>query len=90
VNVFTDSSEPPVVPTPNYSVLETEQINRLRAVKAGRDATRVRATLDALTAAATPPGASLMPLIIDAVRARASVGEISDRLQAAWGQYKTV
>jgi methylmalonyl-CoA mutase N-terminal domain/subunit len=29
-----------------------------------------------------------MPLIIDAVRARASVGEISDRLQVAWGRFR--
>ncbi|HEX4934736.1 MAG TPA: hypothetical protein VFV33_16215, partial [Gemmatimonadaceae bacterium] len=34
---------------------------------------------------ALPP---LMPLIIDAVRARATVGEISDTLQARWGQYR--
>ncbi|HQT97367.1 MAG TPA: hypothetical protein PK416_05735 [Thermodesulfobacteriota bacterium] len=30
----------------------------------------------------------LMPLVIDAVRARASVGEISDALRAAWGEYR--
>jgi methylmalonyl-CoA mutase N-terminal domain/subunit len=93
VNIFTDSSEPPVVPTPNYSALETEQVARLRAIKAGRDAARVQAALDALTSAAASyvgdsARTSLMPLIIEAVRARASVGEISDRLQAAWGQYK--
>ena len=32
--------------------------------------------------------APLMPLIVDAVRARASVGEIADTLRAAWGEYR--
>jgi methylmalonyl-CoA mutase, N-terminal domain len=32
----------------------------------------------------------LMPLVIDAVRARASVGEISDVLETAWGAYRPV
>jgi methylmalonyl-CoA mutase, N-terminal domain len=89
VNIFTDGSEAPPVPAPNYSMLEDEQIARLRAVRAGRDALRVRTALDALTAAATAADQpSLMPLIIEAVRARASVGEISDRLQASWGQFR--
>ena len=34
------------------------------------------------------PDAPLMPLIIDAVRARASVGEISDVLRGVWGEYR--
>jgi methylmalonyl-CoA mutase, N-terminal domain len=93
VNVFTDNADAMAVPAPNYSALETEQVSRLRAVRAGRDAVRWRAALDALAAAAASyvdgsAGTSLMPLIIEAVRARASVGEISDRLQAVWGQYK--
>jgi methylmalonyl-CoA mutase N-terminal domain/subunit len=89
VNIFTDGSEAPPVPAPNYSVLEGEQIARLRAVREGRDALRIGAALDALTAAAAAPDQpSLMPLIIEAVRARGSVGEISDRLQAAWGQFR--
>jgi methylmalonyl-CoA mutase, N-terminal domain len=89
VNIFTDSSSAPPVPAPNYSVLETEQIDRLRAVRANRHAARASASLDALgaAAAASPEGVGFMPLIIEAVRARASVGEISDRLQSAWGRF---
>jgi methylmalonyl-CoA mutase N-terminal domain/subunit len=34
------------------------------------------------------PRAELMPLIIDAVRARASVGEIADALESVWGRYR--
>jgi methylmalonyl-CoA mutase N-terminal domain/subunit len=93
VNIFADGSAPPVVPTPDFSALESEQVARVRAVRAGRDAARVTGALDALGVAAESYAGgsaetSLMPLIIDAVRARASVGEISDRLQGAWGQFK--
>jgi methylmalonyl-CoA mutase, N-terminal domain len=93
VNIFTDGSAPPAVPTPDFSALESEQVARVRAVRAGRDAARVTGALDALGVVAESyvggsAETSIMPLIIDAVRARASVGEISDRLQGAWGQFK--
>jgi methylmalonyl-CoA mutase N-terminal domain/subunit len=56
----------------------------------------VQNALAALAAAApgfgesaeSAPHAHLMPLIVDAVRARASVGEISDALGKAWGFYR--
>ena len=65
-----------------------------RAVRASRDGTRVEAALAALRGAAAAyavpdaPREHLMPLIIDAVRARVSVGEISDTFAAAWGSYR--
>jgi methylmalonyl-CoA mutase N-terminal domain/subunit len=95
VNRFADGAEPPVIPSPDYSALERDQVSRLAAVRAARDAGAVRRALDALgDAAAGYVGAHarerahLMPLIIDAVRARASVGEISDVLGARWGTYR--
>lgn len=107
VNRFDDGAEPPIIPSPDFSRLEAEQVGRLRAVKAGRDHARVSAALAALHDAAAPyadrpsegDAASeaaggegglpmLMPLIIEAVRARASVGEISDTLQERWGQFR--
>jgi methylmalonyl-CoA mutase N-terminal domain/subunit len=96
VNKFADGEAPPVIPTPDYSELERGQVARLRAVKLGRDAGAVKATLQALSSAAPAYAAadgssnrpSLMPLIIDAVRARASVGEISDVLRGVWGEYR--
>jgi len=45
----------------------------------------VTSTLGALEAAAREPGAPLMEPILDAVRARATLGEISDVFRAAWG-----
>jgi len=59
---------------------------RLRAARKKRDAKRWKASLEALGRAAQSKEA-LMPKIIDAVRARATVGEIADALRAAWGTY---
>ena len=91
LNKFADGKEAPVIPLPDYSKLAAEQIARVKAVKGSRDAAKVKASLAALAAAApkvgTPEG-ELMPLIIDAVRARATVGEISDTLEGAWGHYR--
>ena len=43
VNKFADDSPPPVIPTPDYSALERGQVERVRAVRARRDAQRVDA-----------------------------------------------
>jgi methylmalonyl-CoA mutase, N-terminal domain len=95
VNKFADAEPPPVIPAPDYSTLEREQASRLRGVRAARDQPRVAAALAALSVAARAYAEGgiadkqpLMPLIIDAVRARASVGEISDGLRAEWGEYR--
>jgi len=47
----------------------------------------VRATLDALQQAAAGTD-QLMPVIIEAVKARATLGEISDTLRSVWGVYR--
>ena len=94
VNKFGDGQDPPVIATPDFSALERGQVSQLRAVRASRDGTRVEAALAALRGAAAAyavpdaPREHLMPLIIDAVRARVSVGEISDTFAAAWGSYR--
>jgi methylmalonyl-CoA mutase N-terminal domain/subunit len=91
VNKFTDGDVSPVIPAPDYSRLEAEQVARVKAVKTKRDPAAVRSALDALGAAAphvATGGAHLMPLIIDAVRARSTVGEISDVFEGAWGRYR--
>jgi methylmalonyl-CoA mutase N-terminal domain/subunit len=48
----------------------------------------VRATLARLADAARAGTAPLMPAILDAVRARATLGEISDGLRREWGEYR--
>ncbi|HEY8062356.1 MAG TPA: methylmalonyl-CoA mutase family protein, partial [Gemmatimonadales bacterium] len=87
VNRFVDASEPPTIALPDYHTLEREQQERLAAVRSGRNAGDVRQRLDTIKAAAagTEP---LMNPIIDAVRARATLGEISDTLREVWGTYR--
>jgi methylmalonyl-CoA mutase N-terminal domain/subunit len=91
VNKFADGAPPPVIPSPDFSALEQEQVLKLGAAKRCRDAGLVARQLGALKDSAARSGSAgaphLMPLIIDAVRARASVGEISDTLAACWGVY---
>ena len=91
VNKFTDAAETPDIPSPDYSALEREQVLKLAAVRKARNSSRVTETLAALRAAAAADSGGgrthLMPLIIEAVRARATVGEISDTLAACWGVY---
>jgi len=86
VNIFADDEPPPTIQTPDYSALERHQIARLREVRSRRDAAAVQAALGALRNAASS-GSRVMPAIVDAVRARATVGEISDALAAEWGVF---
>ncbi len=93
VNKFGDGSEPPVIPSPDFSALEHAQVERVRAVRAKRDQGKVDRCLAALRASsrgyASPAAREpLMERIVDAVRARASVGEIADALRAEWGTYR--
>jgi len=76
-----------VIQTPDFSALEAEQRARLAQVKRARDGAAVTA---ALTKVRNAAGGSdpLMPPIIDAVRARATLGEISDILRDVWGVYR--
>jgi methylmalonyl-CoA mutase N-terminal domain/subunit len=87
VNRFTDDSAPLSIPTPDFSALETRQRARLAEARGRRNAEAVRRALEALrtAAAGTEP---LMPPILDAVRARATLGEISDELRGVWGVYR--
>ena len=87
VNRFESDEPPPQIEHPDYSGLEARQKEELAAARARRDAGAVRRSLDRL--GLTAQGSeSLLPPIIDAVRARATVGEISDALRSAWGTYR--
>jgi len=63
-----------------------EQIARLRQIKANRNQDAVRQALEALTSAAAA-GGNLLEMTIPAVRARATVGEVSDALEKVFGRY---
>jgi len=69
--------------------VRANQIGRLRKLREGRDDARVVAALDALEAGARG-NANLLELCVEAARARASLGEISDALERAFGRYGTV
>ncbi len=64
------------------------QIKQLQELKAARDNTVVQQCLAAITAAAKSGEGNLLALSIDAARARATLGEISDALEAVYGRYK--
>jgi methylmalonyl-CoA mutase N-terminal domain/subunit len=90
VNRFAEDEGPLSISAPDYSALEKEQVESVKAVRKKRDAAKVKKALGALRNAASPASSRphLMPLIVDAVRARATVGEISETLAATWGLYR--
>jgi methylmalonyl-CoA mutase len=70
--------------------VRAQQLDKLRRLREERDADACRAALDRLTAAAARPGgddSNLLALAIDAARAKATVGEISDALEKVFGRY---
>jgi methylmalonyl-CoA mutase len=64
------------------------QIARLAATRASRDEAACQAALNALTEGAKS-GANLLALAVEAARARATLGEISDAMEAVFGRYAT-
>jgi methylmalonyl-CoA mutase N-terminal domain/subunit len=69
--------------------IERRQVERLCGVRAARDERAWRAALDAVSAAARSAD-NLVPAIIGAVEARATVGEISDAMRAVFGEHKEI
>ena len=67
--------------------LEEDQVARLADVRAGRDSSRAGDAVDALQQAAAGDG-PLMEKIVEAVRARCTLGEIADGLRAEFGEYR--
>jgi methylmalonyl-CoA mutase len=81
---------------PEHDILEVDnakvragQIARLEKLRAARDEGQVRAALDALENGARGDS-NLLALSVEAARARATLGEISDALERAFGRYDTV
>tara|TARA_B110000046_G_scaffold186050_1_gene231918 strand:- start:2552 stop:4702 length:2151 start_codon:yes stop_codon:yes gene_type:complete len=70
------------------SAVRESQVVRLAQVRSSRDSGACQQTLDALTAAAKSGDGNLLALAVDAARARATVGEISDALESEWGRHK--
>ncbi|HLQ04341.1 MAG TPA: methylmalonyl-CoA mutase family protein [Verrucomicrobiae bacterium] len=69
---------------------ERKQIERLRRVKAARDEARAQRLLKELQAVATDERANVMPIAIECVKARCSMGEMVSALRTIWGAYREV
>ena len=87
VNRFTVEEEKPVPIQRIDPALEPKQIERTRALRARRDPKPWQSALKAAEEAARS-NENLMPRILTAVEANATVGEISDTLRRVFGEYK--
>jgi methylmalonyl-CoA mutase, N-terminal domain len=88
VNEYASDEPVPSLPAPDYSALAEAQRARVQAAREQRDAGRMNRALAELEAAARAAAAPLMEPIVAAVRARATLGEISDVLRRVWGEYR--
>ena len=85
-----DTVEPIEILDIDNKVVRRTQIERLKRVRAERDETHCRAALDALVEAARSTDANLLAATIAAMRARASVGEVSDALEQVYTRHRAV
>ena len=88
VNLFPDSSTPQldILEVDNTAVRES-QINRLNKLKAERNEDECQEALRAITRIAKGEQGNLLEAAVDAARKRASLGEISDAMEAVFGRY---
>jgi methylmalonyl-CoA mutase N-terminal domain/subunit len=67
--------------------IEKQQADRVRSIRASRDTVSWQQAIDAVVAAARD-GSNLVPRIISAVEAKATVGEIADAMRSVFGEYR--
>jgi methylmalonyl-CoA mutase N-terminal domain/subunit len=87
VNAYTREEEPATEPLRIDPAVEREQVERLKALRARRDADRAESALRALESAAGEDR-NLMPPILDCVRAEVTLGEIADALRKVYGEFQ--
>jgi methylmalonyl-CoA mutase len=89
VNKYQLAEEPDVdVLDIDNSAVREAQITRLNKLRAERDTQVCEQTLEALSNAAKTGEGNLLELAVNAARARATVGEISDALEKQWGRHR--
>ena len=91
VNAFAESAEPADEERPLLQVdaeLQARQIAQVRQLKAERDAGLSAQWLDRIEAAARQESTCLMPVLVEAVKRHATVGEICGRLRRVWGEHR--
>ncbi len=88
VNAFQiEEEEPDLEALKVDPAIEEEQRRRLAALRASRDGQKVSEMLSRIEVAARDPHAELMPLFIEAVEHKATLGEICRVLREVWGEY---
>ena len=87
VNRFTREDDPPIPTQRIDEALERKQVERVRALRARRDAKLWQASLDRVRDRAGS-SANLMPAILEAVEGNATVGEIASALREVFGEYR--
>ncbi|MEQ6356062.1 methylmalonyl-CoA mutase [Lysinibacillus sp. M3] len=85
-----DKEEPIDILDIDNTLVRQKQIERLEAMKAARDEAEVQKHLARLTKAAQDGEENLLAIAVDAARARASLGEISDAIEVVSGRHKAV
>jgi methylmalonyl-CoA mutase N-terminal domain/subunit len=89
LNRYQGSATEPIEVMKVDSQLEDDQVRRLQKLRADRDDTKVKDALGRLTTVAKS-SENIVPAVMEAVTAYATVGEISDALRAVWGEYRAV
>ena len=87
VNRFVEQGEPETAVLRIDPAIEQAQIKQITAFRAQRDQVRVHSILQRLREAAQGTD-NLMPLIVEAIRSRCTLGEISDVLREVFGEYR--
>jgi methylmalonyl-CoA mutase len=91
VNKYQLAEEPEIdVLDIDNTAVRVSQVTRLQRIRANRDEAAHKAALDALTQAAQNGSGNLLALAVDAARARATVGEISDALETVYNRHKAI
>jgi methylmalonyl-CoA mutase N-terminal domain/subunit len=87
VNDFVAENEPPIEILYIDETASATQLAKLERLKQTRNGAAVARALDALREGARA-GANTMPLLVDAVKAYATIGEMCDALRDVWGEYE--
>jgi methylmalonyl-CoA mutase len=91
INKYRPDKEDPIdILEVDNTAVRGSQIERLERLRAERDEATVNAALNAITDAAESGEGNLLGLAVEAARARASLGEISDAMEKVWGRHQAV
>jgi methylmalonyl-CoA mutase N-terminal domain/subunit len=88
VNAFQQTEAPPRGLMRVDEGVQQNQVERLKLLRSRRNNEAVKRSLEALRVGALKRGENLIPLILDAVKAPATLGEISDTMRSVFGEYK--